>query len=55
MSAARHPTWLIAQVGNNPERLQAYVDCGVQVIEVPAAKGESLICRAPSLSWAGVD
>jgi diaminohydroxyphosphoribosylaminopyrimidine deaminase/5-amino-6-(5-phosphoribosylamino)uracil reductase len=42
VTAARHPTWLITQVGNNPERLQAYADCGVQVIEVPAAKGGKL-------------
>ncbi len=37
VSAKRHPTWLITRGGNDAERLQAYADCGVEILEVPAA------------------
>jgi len=35
-TARQTPTWLITVAGNDPERLQAFDSCGVQVIEVPA-------------------
>jgi diaminohydroxyphosphoribosylaminopyrimidine deaminase/5-amino-6-(5-phosphoribosylamino)uracil reductase len=37
ITAARRPTWLITMLGNDPDRLRAFVDCGVDVIEVPRA------------------
>ncbi|MGH6945931.1 MAG: bifunctional diaminohydroxyphosphoribosylaminopyrimidine deaminase/5-amino-6-(5-phosphoribosylamino)uracil reductase RibD [Kiloniellales bacterium] len=34
--AGEQPTWLFTRFGNQPARLKAYRDCGVEVIEVPA-------------------
>lgn len=39
--AADHPTWLVTREGNDPERLQAFAACGVEIIEVsPAPNGK---------------
>jgi diaminohydroxyphosphoribosylaminopyrimidine deaminase/5-amino-6-(5-phosphoribosylamino)uracil reductase len=34
-TAQRTPAWLVTREGNAAERLAAYADCGVEVIEVP--------------------
>jgi diaminohydroxyphosphoribosylaminopyrimidine deaminase / 5-amino-6-(5-phosphoribosylamino)uracil reductase len=36
-TAVNPPTWVITREGNDPDRVQAFVDCGVEVIEVPLA------------------
>jgi diaminohydroxyphosphoribosylaminopyrimidine deaminase/5-amino-6-(5-phosphoribosylamino)uracil reductase len=38
VTAGQRPTWLITRDGNDPERLQAYAACGVEIIEVPMAE-----------------
>jgi diaminohydroxyphosphoribosylaminopyrimidine deaminase/5-amino-6-(5-phosphoribosylamino)uracil reductase len=37
-NAKSTPTWLITVTGNDPERLLAYANCGVEVIEVAAGE-----------------
>ncbi|PKU25554.1 bifunctional diaminohydroxyphosphoribosylaminopyrimidine deaminase/5-amino-6-(5-phosphoribosylamino)uracil reductase RibD [Telmatospirillum siberiense] len=37
IGARQWPTWLITREGNDPERLQAYAACGVEIIEVATA------------------
>lgn len=37
-SAKAHPTWLITGEGNDPDRLQVFADCGVDIIEAPLAR-----------------
>lgn len=38
VSARQHPTWLITHSGNDPERLQAFAACGLEIIEVSVAE-----------------
>jgi diaminohydroxyphosphoribosylaminopyrimidine deaminase/5-amino-6-(5-phosphoribosylamino)uracil reductase len=41
-SARGTPTWLVALEGTDPSRAAAFADCGVEMIEVPAAPGGEL-------------
>jgi diaminohydroxyphosphoribosylaminopyrimidine deaminase/5-amino-6-(5-phosphoribosylamino)uracil reductase len=38
VTAQERPTWLITHGGNDPERLQAFAACGVEIIEVPTSE-----------------
>lgn len=38
-TAARRPTWIVTCEGADDERRQAFTDCGVEIIEVPADGG----------------
>lgn len=40
--ARRTPTWLVTLAGNNVDRVRAYRDCGVDVIETPAGPADGL-------------
>ncbi|MEX1036280.1 MAG: bifunctional diaminohydroxyphosphoribosylaminopyrimidine deaminase/5-amino-6-(5-phosphoribosylamino)uracil reductase RibD [Sneathiella sp.] len=33
------PVWILTVTGNNPDRLQAFADLGVKIVEVPADEG----------------
>lgn len=35
-TARRVPTWILTRLGNSPDRLDAFADCGVEVLEVPS-------------------
>lgn len=37
ISAAEHPTWLITVPGSDADRLRAFADCGVEIVEVQEA------------------
>jgi diaminohydroxyphosphoribosylaminopyrimidine deaminase/5-amino-6-(5-phosphoribosylamino)uracil reductase len=45
-SAHDLPTWIITRSGNDADRVQAFVDCGVEVIEVAPAEGGKVDLRA---------
>lgn len=42
IEARRHPTWLVTLGGNNADRVRAYRDCGVDVIETPGGAADGL-------------
>ncbi len=39
IGAHEHPTWIVTVVGAEPDRKSAFIDCGVEVIEVDAGEG----------------
>jgi diaminohydroxyphosphoribosylaminopyrimidine deaminase / 5-amino-6-(5-phosphoribosylamino)uracil reductase len=42
VDAKRYPTWLVTLPSNDPLRLAAFRDCGVEVIEVPPGSGDGV-------------
>jgi diaminohydroxyphosphoribosylaminopyrimidine deaminase/5-amino-6-(5-phosphoribosylamino)uracil reductase len=52
VSAAKTPTWIISRNDNPPERIAAFLGCGVEVIEVAVA-ADGKICLAGALRELG--
>lgn len=40
--AGRIPTWMMTLAGNDPARREAFLQCGVELVEVAAAPGEGI-------------
>ena len=42
VTARQVPTWILTREGNDPERVMALADCGVEVIELPASEEDKV-------------
>lgn len=51
-SAHQHPTWVVTQTGNDLDRLRAFADCGVEIIEV-ASSADSKVDLAAAMNELG--